>query len=316
MASLWFSWSVLVWYFLAAFTPLVSATDTLTIINHCTYPLWFWTVRPVEATPDEESTYVAPNGGRFVHYLETHPTGSGLVLKMRDLPYYATAPAGIVQVEYNKKPDLTWYDLSYIDCSKELDYTNPYYCPFAAGGVRMYHNSQSNLCPTIHCQIPGNCDKTYLRHGSWKGEPSWACAAGTDFFVETCVDGPGAQTVDPNGYSHSGPEQPWSPPEYNPLWDGPESLPRGPPSDEPWDLSSDELWELPHGETHRPSPPPTQTEPAKPTPTCYWNDEDSPFRYWEIPGCPSPPNHHPWNPMPNGMTKRRLQMLGKNETTI
>jgi hypothetical protein len=74
---------------------------------------------------------VPGNGGSVVHnMLNTEVLGGGLSLKIRDLPYYAVAPAGIIQVEYHLEPSTgaMWYDLSAVDCNHSVGPEDPMYC--------------------------------------------------------------------------------------------------------------------------------------------------------------------------------------------
>ena len=111
-----------------------------------------------------------------------------------------------------------WYDLSYIDCRQSADHTDPFYCPFAQGGIRMYTTTHDASCPPIHCQLGGECEKTYLIEGGWTGEPSWHCLYGSNLVVETCTDGPGVQSLDPTGNAQLYAGVQWTPVPENPLW--------------------------------------------------------------------------------------------------
>jgi hypothetical protein len=53
-----------------------------------------------------------------------------LSLKIRDLPYYAVAPAGIIQVEYHleQSAGAMWYDLSAVDCNLMVGPEDAMYC--------------------------------------------------------------------------------------------------------------------------------------------------------------------------------------------
>lgn len=111
-----------------------------------------------------------------------------MALKIRDLPHYEVAPAGIVQVEYNLEPsrDALWYDLSVIDCDHSLGPGDPSFCPLVGGGIKMHiPGAEEGACPPAWCR-EGKCENTYERHGSWLGEPSFRCHAGVDIHVETC----------------------------------------------------------------------------------------------------------------------------------
>jgi hypothetical protein len=191
---------------------LVSSSK-VTIMNHCSYPLYYWVVRSEVATPDSDHITVAP-GDTAIHPMEIDHRG--ISLKIRDVPRYAKGPAGIIQVEYtNVGHGNTFYDLSVIDCNRLPDNANPDYCPFIAGGVSMYTNGHEtkNLCQSAQCQIPGSCDeRTYKEHGYWKDEPSFHCPHVHDLFFETCTEGPGLQSLDgqtsPPPYESPAPHEP------------------------------------------------------------------------------------------------------------
>jgi hypothetical protein len=160
-----------------------------------------------------------------------HPGSGGVSVKIRDVDHYETAPQGILQAEYTMGYPNFYYDLSYIDCNRYAPPEAPDYCPFAAGGVRMYtSNETGTVCPQAHCQMPGECVLTYLDHGFWLDEPSLSCPSGNDLFLETCVYGEGQQTVEkpvyltPDKPANWEPEEPvdW-PPEEPMNWD-PEKL--------------------------------------------------------------------------------------------
>jgi hypothetical protein len=115
----------------------VSSTNMVKFMNHCPYDIWFWTVAPYNPTgpwidgSDKYHTMVPGNGGSVIHnMLDTEKLGGGLSLKIRDLPYYAVAPAGILQVEYHLEPSkgTMWYDLSAVDCDHAVGPENPRYC--------------------------------------------------------------------------------------------------------------------------------------------------------------------------------------------
>jgi hypothetical protein len=143
---------------------------------------------------------VPGNSGSIIHNLvNTEQYGGGLSIKMRDLPHYRVAPAGIVQVEYNlelSKNNL-WYDLSAIDCDSSVGPENPRFCPLVEGGIKVHVPDQPNgsICPEAHC-VDGVCYDTYTEHGSWYNEPTFRCPAGADLFVETCFKSAGRKTVD------------------------------------------------------------------------------------------------------------------------
>ncbi|KAF2006954.1 carbohydrate-binding module family 50 protein [Amniculicola lignicola CBS 123094] len=183
--------------FLFIFASFVSAANNVIFKNQCSYPIYFWTVRPETAAPD--NTYISvPAYGEVYHPME-RPKGGGISLKIRDVPYYAVAPSGVIQAEYAiTDHGLFYYDLSAIDCNKNAGPEAPDYCPLVAGGVTMQTTSTDKvLCPVATCAGTGwTCgNSTYLNHGTWMGEPSYGCAVGNDIIVETCTQGDGVRTI-------------------------------------------------------------------------------------------------------------------------
>ena len=180
------------------FLAQLAAATSVTFINQCSYPLHYWLVGPGFATADKDGVTV-PSHANQTHTL----LDGGNSIKFRDRPHYQTSPAGIAQFEYNLDNGKTWYDLSLIDCNnKNNDPKDPLYCPFLAGGIRVFTSAphldgQAPVCGKPHCMWPGgSCDLTYLEHGSWALEPSLVCDAKYDLFVETCSEGDGVQSYD------------------------------------------------------------------------------------------------------------------------
>ena len=113
------------------------AANTVIWKNHCDYDLYFWVIPPHTAERDDAFIRV-PAKGEHVHAMIEHNDG-GIDLKYRDIPYYTRAPAGILQAEYaiDRNQGKIFYDSSIIDCGSTLGPQDPYYCPFAHGGVSM-----------------------------------------------------------------------------------------------------------------------------------------------------------------------------------
>lgn len=201
------------------------ASNTVKFINHCPYPAWFWVVGPegsnlcVNSSPpthylfplplplmtkhltptsfgaDPSATMVPPSGGSIIHPMHnTEALGGGMSLKLRDLPHYTVAPAGIMQVEYHLEPSRHsfWYDLSAIDCLAGADPRDPRFCPFVDGGLKL-HVAASG-CPQARC-VDGTCVNTYMHEGSWLDEPSFDCGAGRDLLVEMCTESEGRRSL-------------------------------------------------------------------------------------------------------------------------
>ncbi|OAG08111.1 uncharacterized protein CC84DRAFT_1214645 [Paraphaeosphaeria sporulosa] len=118
-------------------TQSTDAANTVIWKNHCDYDLYFWVVPPGGPERNDAFTRV-PARGEHIHQMIWHKDG-GIVLKYRDVPYYTRAPAGILQAEYymDRRENKLWYDSSIIDCDRGLGPQNPYYCPFAHGGVNI-----------------------------------------------------------------------------------------------------------------------------------------------------------------------------------
>ncbi|KAK7191355.1 hypothetical protein DPSP01_003032 [Paraphaeosphaeria sporulosa] len=172
-------------------TQSTDAANTVIWKNHCDYDLYFWAVPPGGPERNDAFTRV-PARGEHIHQMIWHKDG-GIVLKYRDVPYYTRAPAGILQAEYymDRRENKLWYDSSIIDCDRGLGPQNPYYCPFAHGGVNMYvigNRGGNPFCKDSSCQLGGQCDEaTYLVPGGWVGEPTLSCPLGVDLVFETCT---------------------------------------------------------------------------------------------------------------------------------
>ncbi|CAG5150567.1 uncharacterized protein ALTATR162_LOCUS2702 [Alternaria atra] len=192
------------------FVPLVSGHNMVKFINHCPYNIFFWQVGPASTDPtkqidgsDKYRNMVPGNGGSVIHNMrDTEALGGGLSLKIRDLPYYAVAPAGIIQVEYHleQSTGAMWYDLSAVDCNLMVGPEDAMYCPLIQGGIRLYvPEIPDDNCPPANCNETG-CFNAYTKEGGYPGEPSWKCRAGADLFLETCTEKAGERTfygVDP-----------------------------------------------------------------------------------------------------------------------
>ncbi|KAH7380081.1 hypothetical protein BKA66DRAFT_369398, partial [Pyrenochaeta sp. MPI-SDFR-AT-0127] len=187
-------------FILLAYASFAVATNSIRFINHCPYDIWYWTVGPPGSSiegPDSNRTKIPGNHGSAIHgMVDTELLHGGISLKLRDLPTYQVAPAGIVQVEYNLEPsrNSVWYDLSVIDCDRSVGPNHPLFCPLVGGGIKMYiPSAKKGYCPPAWCK-DNKCGNTYERHGSWLGEPSFKCNAGVDIFVEMCTERIGPYT--------------------------------------------------------------------------------------------------------------------------
>ncbi|KAF2111690.1 hypothetical protein BDV96DRAFT_634484 [Lophiotrema nucula] len=193
--------------------PLAQAANEVLIRNHCSYPLYFWIVRPGVHTPDDKVITV-PARTDFHHGMEDTGNGNGgIALKFRDVPFYEVAPAGILQVEYKFAAPNFWYDLSRINCDISLGPSDPSYCPFIAGGVQLVSTEPAQgRCPVAWC-TGTHCVSTYETHGFWNGEPTFNCPVGNDIVFDVCTNGDAPVTFG------GGKGEEWKPP----------SPPTGPP---------------------------------------------------------------------------------------
>ncbi|KAF2795282.1 hypothetical protein K505DRAFT_336212, partial [Melanomma pulvis-pyrius CBS 109.77] len=183
-------------YILSFLSPLASATNAVHLVNHCPYDMYFWVVGPNEQIHDNAYSTVPGNGGTVIHSMRAISPESpgGINIKIRDLPHYEVAPAGIIQVEYalDLAQSMIFWDLSAIDCARDSNPTNPYFCPFVDGGIKMY--TTGGPAQKVATCLGAQCLDAYTEHGVWHGEPSWGIATGHDLFFETCTHGVGLQT--------------------------------------------------------------------------------------------------------------------------
>jgi hypothetical protein len=188
---------------IATLLSIVSAANTIQFINYCPYDLFYWTVGPKGSGydgKDYEALTILANSISYHGMVNTQALGGGIALKLRDIPKYEVAPAGILQVEYNLEPSTNsiWYDLSAIDCNHVLGPESPSFCPLIGGGIKVYvPGAHEGNCPPAWCGAEG-CHSVYTKHGSWKGEPTFRCDAGVDVVVEICTERPGPRTFNRN----------------------------------------------------------------------------------------------------------------------
>ena len=195
---------------LIAFIALISSgltANTIKLVNHCPYDVYSWTVGPAGsryAGLDRDAVTVPANSVAVHSMVNSETIGGGIALKLRDLPKYQVAPAGIIQVEYNlelSKNNL-WYDLSTIDCVHSAGPESPSFCPLFRSGMKIHIESADyGMCPPVWCSTDG-CHNTYKKPGFWNGEPTFKCDAGTDIVVEFCTERAGPRTF--NGHSEPG----------------------------------------------------------------------------------------------------------------
>ncbi|KAH9877408.1 hypothetical protein IAQ61_002774 [Plenodomus lingam] len=195
----------------ASLTATARAANIIKFINHCTYPIYFFEVGNGFAGEDHQAVTV-PSGGFVIHQLlNTDGAQGGMSIKVRDVPEYRVAPAGILQAEYNLHSSATgtlWYDLSLVDCDKGAEATSPRFCPLIQGGVKMFVPGHEHKgCRTASCDHTG-CKNAYLESGPKPGDPTLSCDAGADIHFETCVNSVGPMTIldkpNPNHGSEQG----------------------------------------------------------------------------------------------------------------
>ena len=186
--------------------------------NHCDYDLYFWIVGKGTFERDDFHTRV-PARSQFVDDMKEF--WSGTAIKIRDLPYYTVAPAGILQLEYflDYGQNKIFYDSSIINCDINAGPQSPSYCPFVHGGVSLFIPQKREPlfgCRDAYCRLGGKCNETYLRPGGWVGEPSLSCGLGIDIVFETCVEMSAERTWENGKPGHLIPPvpapAPWLPP--------------------------------------------------------------------------------------------------------
>ncbi|KAF1932694.1 carbohydrate-binding module family 18 protein [Didymella exigua CBS 183.55] len=192
---------------------VVSAENNIKFINHCPYDVYSWAVGPAGSGwtgHDHEAVAIPANTVTYQGMVDCGITGGGISVKLRDLPRYEVAPAGIIQVEYNLVPSKNhlWYDLSAVDCDHTVGPEHPSFCPLIGGGLKVYiEHADEGKCPPAWCSANGQCHRTYTEHGYWHGEPTFRCDAGKDVVVELCTKRVGPRTF--NGHdepSHNEPQ--------------------------------------------------------------------------------------------------------------
>lgn len=192
----------------AVLSSAVSAEKNIKFINHCPYDVYSWAVGPAGSEwtgYDHEAVTIPANTVTFQDMADCEGLAGGISLKLRDFPRYEVAPAGIIQVEYNLVPsqNYLWYDLSAIDCDRNVGPKHPSFCPIIGGGMELYvENAEEGECPPAWCTVDGQCHNTYREHGHWKDEPSFGCDAGKDIVVELCTERVGPRTF--NGHNEPG----------------------------------------------------------------------------------------------------------------
>lgn len=165
------------------------ASNAIIFQNRCTHPIYIFEVGPGLSGNDDQAIAVPGLGTHTYAMRNTEALGAGIALKIRDVPQYRVAPAGILQAEYHFEPSTAkiWYDLSFIDCEPSVGPMDPRFCPLREGGVKMHvPGREDEGCRPAVCGAEKGCELVYLEHGSWLGEPSLNCGLGVDIHVETC----------------------------------------------------------------------------------------------------------------------------------
>ncbi|KAI8937036.1 hypothetical protein NX059_006256 [Plenodomus lindquistii] len=204
---------------------LAAGLGSLTFINHCSYPIYFFEVGKGRAGEDHEGVTVPATGTHTYNLVNTEGAHGGISIKIRDVPQYRIAPAGILQFEYNLHAATSgtlWYDLSVIDCDMAAAPTDPRYCPLVKGGVAMFvPDQEKGECESAECDASG-CRNTYMQPGPTIGEPTWSCYAGSNIHLETCTDVDGPVTILQNPKDSSpNPAPLYNNPQHKPATHGP-----------------------------------------------------------------------------------------------
>lgn len=165
---------------------VVYATDKLIITNGCSYDAWGWTVAPGYPGEDWDRIRIPGNGTTTI--LDMTTTTAGVSFKIRDLPRYRVAPAGVLQVEYNlhRKVKSLYYDFSVINCNLDAGPKDAMHCPLFHSGVDVYPKGNAEgHCLSSSCRGK-DCERTYKDHGSWPNEPTLHCYGEPDIVVNLC----------------------------------------------------------------------------------------------------------------------------------
>ncbi|KAJ4382414.1 hypothetical protein N0V86_002749 [Didymella sp. IMI 355093] len=187
---------------------VVSAEKNIKHVNHCPYDIYSWTVGPAGSEwtgHDHEAITIPANTVTYQGMANCELTHGTISVKLRDLPRYEIAPAGIVQMEYNLVPSKNhlWYGLSAIDCNHNVGPEDPYFCPLVGGGMKVYvEHAGEGKCPPAWCDTDGQCHNIYEEQGQWQGETNFRCDAGKDIVIEFCTERTGPRTF--NGYDEPG----------------------------------------------------------------------------------------------------------------
>jgi hypothetical protein len=181
----------------------VSAAHTLKFINHCAHDMYVWPIGNYfieNQIPETNAgyTHIPPFGGSVI--LDMGPNDK-TSFKMRDRPHYVPAPKGIVQAEIFWQTDIRaiWYDISAINCGHGLGTSNPSFCPFLPGGVKLWFlDADPEICPVSYCTNVADCSKNptvYQHEGPYPFEPSFRCDEDYDAIFEACVYGHSPQSA-------------------------------------------------------------------------------------------------------------------------
>lgn len=168
-----------------------SAANIVKFVNHCPYNIYSWTVGPAASGfdgEDNEAVTIPANAVAVQDMLQDNTVGGGIALKIRDVPQYRVAPAGIIEVEYNLKPSSNSlsYGISTTNCNHGTDSEDPSFCPLMGGGMKVHvEKADQSSCGVAQCG-PDGCDNNF----------TGLCGAQNDLSIEFCTERVGPRTYD------------------------------------------------------------------------------------------------------------------------
>lgn len=168
-----------------------SAANTVKFINHCPYDVYSWTVGPASSGftgEDSEAVTIPANTVTTQDMLSSNMIGGGIALKLRDVPEYRIAPAGIIEVGYNLSPhkNSLSYGVSAINCDRKAGPEDPSFCPLMRGGIEVNVEALGHArCSSASCGADG-CSNTL--------KESEACNAASDISIGFCTERVGPRT--------------------------------------------------------------------------------------------------------------------------
>lgn len=168
-----------------------SAANIVKFVNHCPHEVYSWTVGPAASGYDGEDNEVVTipaNAIAVQDMLQGNTVGGGIALKIRDVPHYRVAPAGIIEVEYYLDPSINSlsYGISTTNCNHGAGSEDPSFCPLVGGGMKVHvEGTDQSSCGVLSCGTDG-CDNTFTQSG--------LCGAQHDLSIEFCTESVGPRT--------------------------------------------------------------------------------------------------------------------------